>query len=115
MARSFDDCEGGLVVPDNVLRVGPELFAVIAGTIVLLGGALAFAFKYNATSDKAGARGHRPANQMKEAEIARPDGFIDSFAGVISEAGGGIPFMATLIFVVVLVSYFIYLFVNWSG
>jgi hypothetical protein len=98
-----------------VLRVGPEIFSVIAGMIVLLGAALAFAFKYSATSDKAGARGNRPADQTKEAEIARPDGFIDSFAGVISEAGGGIPFMATLIILVVLVSYFVYLFANWKA
>jgi len=102
-------------VPDNVLRIGPQLFSVIAGTIVLLGAALAFAFKYQATSDKAGARGPRPADQAEEAEIARPDGFIDSFAGVISEAGGGVPFMATIIMLTVVVSWFVYLFINWNG
>ena len=102
-------------MPENVLSVGGELYAVIAGTIVLLGAALAFSFKYHATSDKAGASGHRPDDQVKEAEIARPDGFIDSFAGVISEAGGGIPFMATLIMVVVAVSWLVYLIANWKG
>ena len=102
-------------MPDNVLRIGPEIYAVVAGMVVLLGASLAFAFKYSATSDKAGVRGTRPADQVKEAEIARPDGFIDSFSGVISEAGGGIPFMATVIILVVLVSYFAYLFVNWRG
>jgi hypothetical protein len=102
-------------VPDNVLKIGPQIFSVIAGTLVFLVAALAFAFKYRATSDKAGARGQRPAEQSREAEIARPDGFIDSFAGVISEAGGGIPFMATAIIIVVLVCYFAYLFVNWTG
>jgi hypothetical protein len=102
-------------VPDNVLRIGPQLFSVIAGTIVLFGAALAFAFKYHATSDKAGARGQRPADQAKEAEIARPDGFIDSFAGVISEAGGGVPFTATIIMLTALVSWFVYLLINWKG
>ena len=95
--------------------MGPEIFSVVAGMVVLLGAALAFAFKYNATSDKAGARGQRPADQKREGEMVRPDGFIDSFAGAISEAGGGIPFMATLIILIVLVSYFVYLFVNWNG
>lgn len=102
-------------MPDNVLSVSGELWAVIGGTITLLGLALVFAFKYRATSDKAGEKGHRPAGQEREAEIARPDGFIDTFAGRISEAGGGIPFMATIIMLVVIVSYITYLIVNWRG
>ena len=102
-------------MPDNVLRIGPQLFSVLAGIITLLGAALAFAFKYRAGSDKAGARGPRPAGQTKEAEIAAPDGFIDSFAGAISEAGGGMPLMATIIMVTVLVTWFVYLLINWKG
>jgi hypothetical protein len=102
-------------MPDNVLSVGGQTISVIVGTIVLLGAALAFAFKYRATSDKAGASGQRPADQKDEAEIARPDGFIDSFAGVISEAGGGIPFMAAIIMLVTLVTWFVYLLINWKG
>ncbi len=102
-------------MPDNVLRVGPEIFTVIGWMIVLFAAALAFAFKYHATSDKAGARGPRPADQEKEGEIVRPDGFIDSFAGVISEAGGGVPFMASIIMVTVFVIWLIYLILNWQG
>jgi hypothetical protein len=102
-------------VPDNVLRTGTEILWVLGGAVVLLGIALTFAFKYDAASDKAGARGPRPADQAGEAEIARPDGFIDSFAGVISEAGGGLPFMAAIIMITVLVSWVAYLIVNWRG
>ena len=102
-------------MPDNVLRVGPELFAVIAGMIVFFGAALAFAFKYHATSSNAGQSGHRPEGQEKEAEKVKPDGFIDTFAGVISEAGGGVPFMAWVIMGVTLVCYVVYLFINWKG
>lgn len=102
-------------MPENVLKIGAQVFSVIAGIIVLLGAALSFAFKYRATSDKAGARGHRPADQTKQAEIAAPDGFIDSFAGVISEAGGSVPFMAAVIMMAVLVTYVVYLFINWKG
>ena len=101
-------------MPDNVLRIGAQLYSVIAWTVVLLGSALVFAFKYRAASDKAGARGHRPAGQTGEGEIERPDGFIDSFAGVISEAGGGVPFMASIIMIVSIVAYFAYLFLFWS-
>ena len=102
-------------MPENVLQVGRVMWVVLLGTITLLGAALAFAFKYRATSDKAGARGQRPADQAREAEIARPDGFIDSFAGAISEAGGGIPFTAAIIMIAVLVSWFAYLVLFWKG
>jgi hypothetical protein len=101
-------------VPDNVLRVGPQLLTVIAGTIVLLGAALAFAFKYHSTTTKAGASGQRPDDQAREGERVSPDGFIDSFAGVVSEAGGGVPFTAWLIMGATLVCYVVYLFVNWN-
>jgi hypothetical protein len=101
-------------VPDNVLRVGPQVFAILAGTLVFLGAAMAFAFKYRAASAKAGESGHRPDDQAKDAERVSPDGFIDSFAGVISEAGGGLPFTAWLIMGTVLVCYVVYLFVNWT-
>ena len=102
-------------MPDNVLQVGPEVFSVIAGTIVLLAAALAFAFKYDAARDKAGASGHRPEDQAKEAEIARPDGFIDSFSGVISEAGGGIPLMASIVMIATFVFWLTYLILFWRG
>jgi hypothetical protein len=102
-------------VPDNVLRVGPEIFSVIAGTIVFIGAALVFAFKYRATSSKAGEQGQRPEADAKAAERVSPDGFIDSFAGVVSEAGGGLPFTAWLIMGTTLVCYVVYLFLNWNG
>ncbi len=102
-------------MPDNVLRFGPEIFSVIAGTLVFLGAALAFAFKYRVSASRAGESGHRPAADQKQAEKVSPDGFIDSFAGVISEAGGGVPFTAWVIMGVTMVCYVAYLFFNWVG
>jgi hypothetical protein len=101
-------------MPDNVLQIGPEVFSVVAGTIVLIGAALAFAFKYRATSSKPGEQGQRPAERAEDAERVSPDGFIDSFAGVISEAGGGLPFTGWMIIAVTLVCYVVYLFINWQ-
>jgi len=54
-------------VPENVLRVGPEIFSVVAGTIVFIGAALVFAFKYRATSSKAGEQGQRPKRRPRPA------------------------------------------------
>jgi hypothetical protein len=101
-------------VPENVLQVGPQAFAVVVGLIVLLGGALAFAFKYHATNSRAGERGIRPADSEEDAERVSPDGFIDTFAGTVSEAGGGVPYTGWIIMGVVLVCYFSYLFLFWN-
>ena len=101
-------------MPDNVLQIGPQIFSVLAGTIVFLGAALLFSFKYHATSAKAGEKGRRPEEQAHEGERVSPDGFIDCFAGVISEAGGSLPFMALIIMGVTLVCYVVYLFLYWK-
>lgn len=102
-------------MPENVLQVGPQIFSIVIGTFVFLGAAIVFAFKYRAVSArKAGERGHRPAEEIGESEQVSPDGFIDTFAGVVSEAGGSMSFTGWLIMGVTLVSYFIYLFVYWK-
>lgn len=101
-------------MPSNVLEIGPELFAVVAGIIVLLGASLAFAFKHRATAADAGESGHRPADSEEDTERVSPDGFIDSFAGVVSEAGGGMPIIGWVIIGTVAVCYFAYLFIHWA-
>ena len=101
-------------MPENVLEIGPQLFAVVAGTIVLLGAALAFAFKYHATSSRAGEQGVRPADSKEDTTRVSPDGFIDTFAGTISEAGGGMPYTVWIIIGVTLFCYFAYLFLYWN-
>lgn len=107
--------QGGVEVPLNVLDVRAELFSVIAGLVVLLGAALAFSFKHRATSADAGEAGHRPAEGEEDTERVSPDGFIDSFAGTISEAGGGMPVIGWVIIGTTAVAYFVYLFVHWVG
>ena len=103
------------MVPDNVLNVGPEVFAVVVGLIVLLGAALALAFKYRATSSRPGEQGNRPTEGEEDTERVSPDGFIDSYAGVIDEAGGGMPYTGWVIIAVVLVCYVAYLFLFWNA
>lgn len=100
-------------MPLNVLDVRAQLFAVIAGLIVLLGAALAFSFKHRATSADAGESGHRPLDGEEDTERVSPDGFIDSFAGIISEAGGGMPIIGWVIIGVTATCYVVYLFIHW--
>ena len=100
-------------MPLNVLDVGQQAFAVIAGLIVLLGAALVFSFKHHATGADAGEAGHRHEASEEEAERVSPDGLIDSFAGVASEAGGGMPVIGWVIIVATGVCYVAYLFIHW--
>lgn len=99
-------------MPKNVLELGPQIFAVLMGIITLLGGALAFAFRYR-TRVLPGSSGHRPEEEQGDAELIGPDGYIDSFAGVIEEAGGGLPLVGKIIVAVIAVSYVVYLVLFW--
>jgi len=97
---------------NNVLRVGPEIFSVIAGTIAFLGLALAFAFSTAPPRRRPGA-GSAASGRGQGRRARHPDGFIDSFSGVISEpvatALHGVADHGTT-----LVCYVVYLFLNWK-
>jgi hypothetical protein len=100
-------------VPDNVLQVGPEIFTVVVWTIILLTGSLALAVRHRARVSP-GSKGHRPPEDEGESETIGPDGYIDSFANAVEEAGGSIPVMAIVIIVALLITYFGYLIYYWQ-
>jgi hypothetical protein len=100
-------------MPRNVLEIGPQIFAVIAGIVVFLGAAFAFSFRYRSGAE-AGRRGHREETEGEADARVSPHGWIDSFAGRIEEAGGGLPYTGAIIMLVVLVCYFVYLFLYWK-
>ena len=101
-------------MPANVMNVPYEIFSVVASIIVMIGAALAFSFRHKATHADAGEKGPRPKDSEEDVERVSPDGFIDSFAGVISEAGGGMPVIGWVIIGVTAVSYVAYLFLFWN-
>ncbi len=100
-------------MPKNVLDIWGEIMAIAIGTGVLALGALAFSFKHRARTQP-GSSGHRPAEQAEETERISPDGYIDSFSGLIEEAGGSLPPIGWVIAGVVLVAYVAYLVLFWS-
>lgn len=100
-------------MPDNVLRVWPEVFTVVVWTIILLTGAMALAIRHRARVTP-GSSGHRLPEDEGESEIIGPDGYIDSFANTIEEAGGSVPMMAWVIMIALMVIYFGYLIYYWQ-
>jgi hypothetical protein len=100
-------------MPDNVLDIAGQWFSVIAGTVTLVGAGLVFALRHR-TRTAPGSSGHRPPEEEGETERIGPDGYIDGFANVISEAGGGLPLMGVAVIVVTLIAYVTYLILFWQ-
>ncbi len=100
-------------MPKNVLDVWGEIMAISIGTVVLVLAALVFSFKHRARTQP-GSSGHRPDGQVEDAERISPDGYIDSFSGLIEEAGGGLPPIGWVIIGVILASYVAYLVLFWA-
>jgi hypothetical protein len=98
---------------DNVLRIGPEILAVVGGIIVLFLFSVALGISHRSKT-LPGSSGHRPAEEAGEHEEIRADGYIDSFAGVIEEAGGGMPPVVKLALPGILIWWFLYLILNWT-
>ncbi len=97
----------------NALELWPEILAVITGTVVLFLFALTVAINHQAKT-KPGSSGHREEEQHDGHEEIRGDGYIDSFAGTIEEAGGGLPPVVKLALPGVLLWWLVYLILNWA-
>jgi len=98
---------------ENVLDLWPQIFSVVAGTLVLLVFALAIAIKQKPDVHP-GSSGHRQEEEQGENEEIRPDGYIDSFAKEIEEAGGGLTLIVKIAVPGVLLWWLIYLILFWQ-
>jgi len=98
---------------ENVLQLWPEIFSVIAGALVLFIFGLAIAIKQKPNVNP-GSSGHRSEEDEGEHEEIRPDGYIDSFAKEIEEAGGGLTLIVKLAIPGVLLWWLIYLILFWQ-
>jgi hypothetical protein len=90
-----------------------EVIAVVSGIIVLGLFALAIALPQG-SKPSPGHKGHRSIEDDTGQEEIRGDGYIDSFAGEIEEAGGGLPPVVKLALPGVLLWWLIYLIINWQ-
>ena len=97
----------------NILDLPGEILWIGGGVAVLLVFALVVALPQIAKT-RPGNRGHRPKEDETVHEEIGPDGFIDSFAKDIEEAGGGLPPIMKLAIPVVLLWWLGYLVLNWT-
>ncbi len=98
---------------ENVMDFWPEVVWVVGGIVVLLAFGLTLAVP-QISRVKPGGGGHRPESDETEHEEIRPDGYIDSFAQDIEEAGGGLPPIMKVAIPVVLLCWLGYLIFNWT-
>jgi hypothetical protein len=97
----------------HVLRLWPQIAWVACGAVVLLLFALAVALPHR-PKVLPGSSGHREARDESIHEEIRPDGYIDSFARDIEEAGGGLPLVVRIALPGVFLWWLIYLIVFWT-
>jgi len=97
----------------NVLQLWPQILAIVGGAVVLFLFALAIALKHR-PSVLPGSSGHREAEEEGEHEEIRADGYIDSFASEIEEAGGGLPPVVKVALPGILIWWLLYLILNWT-
>jgi hypothetical protein len=97
-------------MPENTLDLWNEVVWVVAGAVVLMLFAITVAIKHRPNT-LPGSSGHRAKDDAGHEEI-RPDGYIDSFAGVIEEAGGGMPPVVKLALPGILIWFVAYLIVG---
>jgi hypothetical protein len=98
---------------DNVLQLWPEILAVIAWGVALLLFAVTLGMSHRPRR-RPGSEGHRGAEQGGGNEAIQPDGYIDSFAGEIEEAGGGLPPVLKLVLPAILLWWLLYLILYWK-
>ncbi len=97
----------------NVVDLNSQLVWVVAGALVLLIFAVAAAWPHR-PGVSPGSSGHRPLEEEAGHETVRPDGYIDSFANEIEEAGGGLPLLVKLAIPGVFLWWLLYLILNWT-
>lgn len=98
----------------NVMALWPQIWSVVTGALILFIFAVFLAVPHRA-SVPPGSKGHRDESEPGEIEEIWADGYIDSFAGEIEEAGGGMPPLVKIALPGVILWWLLYLIIYWEG
>ena len=97
---------------ENIVSNNGQIFWIAFSAVLLVLFAVFLALR-NRPGQRAGTKGHRaPGEHLTEHLL--PDGYIDSFAGEIEEAGGGLPPLVRVVLIGVLAWWVIYLILYWN-
>ena len=100
----------------NALVISAEVLGIVVGALVLLVFGLTLGLRHNPRV-LPGSSGHRDVEEEAESqehEVIRPDGYIDSFAHTIEEAGGSLPPIVLVAIPGILLWWLLYLVLNWK-
>jgi len=98
----------------NVLQLWPEIMAILGGIFTLIIFAIILAIPHRANT-LPGSEGHRQNGEGEDGyEEIRADGYIDSFANEIEEAGGGMPPIVKVALPAIILWWLLYLILNWT-
>jgi len=108
----------------NVLNVWGEIIGVGFGAFILLVFGVTFSplvYRPRVPSGSAAEQSKPGEKEAHEAhgeesggEHVHADGFIDSFAGLVEEAGGSLPLIVSVFSIGLLIWWAVYLVINWS-
>jgi hypothetical protein len=112
-------------MPLNVLNVTGQLIGIFSAIAILLLFALTFSPLVYRPRTPSGAALERTGPTQKEeheehgqesgGEHVRADGYIDSFAGLVEEAGGSLPLIVSVFTIGLLIWWAAYLVILWDA
>jgi hypothetical protein len=100
----------------NVFVISQEAFGIVSGALVLILFAVTFGLSHRPRV-LPGSSGHRESKEGPETaehEVIRPDGYIDTFAHTIEEAGGSLPPIVLVAIPGILLWWLVYLILFWQ-
>jgi hypothetical protein len=108
----------------NVLNVPGQIIATGSAIVILLVFCITFSplvYRPRVPPGSAGGRAtpgekeaHEAKGQAQGGEVVRADGYIDSFAGLVTEAGGSLPLIASVFSIGCLIWWAAYLVLLWN-
>ena len=90
----------------NAMNLGGEILGIAVGAGLLMVFGILTALMVRLPRIAPGSKGRR--------ETISADGYIDSFAGEIEEAGGALPPVVTASLIGIFLWWLIYMIINWS-
>lgn len=108
----------------NVMNIWGEIIGIAVGAITLLIFAVTFSPLVRRPRVPSGSavektepgekEAHEERGQESGGEHVHADGYIDSFAGLVEEAGGSLPLIVSIFSIGLLIWWAVYLVTNWS-